>query len=147
MKLEEHRWQLAFCAQCMATDAADLFASEHGDGATPGRRHGLDRRDDAERAIEPPALGDRVEVRADPDLVAHAGAAEQVAVGVHLDREPRVAEPGASQLVRRILAGPRMRAIRAGAAADHVELLEPLGDARRAHRTESIRRAGTQARS
>ena len=131
----------------MATDAADLFATEHGDGATPGRRHGIDRRDDPERTVEPPALGDRVEVRADPDLVAHAGAAEQVPVRVHLDREPGSSEPAPSQLVRRVLAGPRMRAIRTGAAADHVELLEPLGDARRAHRTESIWRAGTQARS
>jgi hypothetical protein len=49
-----------------APDASDLFSAKHDNGAGSDALDHLDRRDDPKRAVEAPALRDRVEMRADP---------------------------------------------------------------------------------
>ena len=124
VELEERRRHLLVPAEGPAADAADLLAPK-GDGrAARGLLDSLDRRDDAERAVELPSLRNGVEMRADPYVVTVARAAEQVAVGIDLHGETRLAEPARGQLVGRVLLGARMRPVRAGPAADRVQLLE-----------------------
>jgi len=48
---------------------------------------------------------------------------EEVAVAVDFDLEPRLLEPGRREPVRLILGRRGMRAVRAGATADRVELV------------------------
>ena len=56
-----------------ASDAADFLSAEDDDGAGADTLDRLDRGNDAERAVEPAAAGNRVEMRADhtsPDRAA-----------------------------------------------------------------------------
>ena len=83
----------------------------------------LDRRDDAERAVEAPTGRDAVEMRAGP----HPGVAsttEEVARVVARDLESRFDQPARGKLVGRVLLGRVPRAM----LRDRVDLVEALPD-------------------
>ncbi len=93
-----------------AADAADLLAAEDDDRARARPLDRVDRRHDAERAVEAAAVRDAVEVRSDPDPRRSHERADEVAVA---DRPPPPDPPRAS--TRRRARGPRPpRASRAG---------------------------------
>ena len=127
MELEKRARQLtASRDERPAADASDLLTAERDHRAATRALDGLDRADHAERAVEPPTLGHRVQVRADPDVVTFARAAEEVAVRVHLDDEPCLLEPACGELVRLVLGGAWMRSVGTRPVTDRVELLEAL---------------------
>ena len=132
VELEERGRHLLVAAERAAADAADLLAPKGDGGAAPGLLDRLDRRDYTERAVELPSLRNGVEMRADPHVVAAARAADEVAVRIDLDREAGLAEPDSGQLVGGVLLRARMRPVRARPAADRVQLLQPLEEARHA---------------
>jgi predicted lactoylglutathione lyase len=70
VQLEERRGQRALRDERATPDAADLLATERDHGSSSDSLDRLDRRDDAECAIELAALGNGVEVRADPHVSA-----------------------------------------------------------------------------
>ena len=70
VELEERRRHLLVAAERAAADAADLLAAKGHDRAAARLLDGLDRGDDAERAVELPSLRHGVEMGADPDVVA-----------------------------------------------------------------------------
>src|SRR5205823_10435266 len=86
--------------------------------------------DHAQRAVEPATPGNRVEVRARPDVRQLGPAPTQPAeeipsrVGGHL--EPGLPHPAGDELVRLVLLGAPTEPVRAGPAADGTELVEPL---------------------
>ncbi len=51
---------------------------------------------------------------------------EEVAVAVDLDLEPRLLEPACREAMRLVLGRRGMGPVRAGAATDRVQLVEPL---------------------
>ena len=132
VQLQERRRHLLVAAERAAADAADLLAAKGHDRAATRLLDGLDRGDDPERAVELPSLRDAVEVGAHPDVATMAGATEQVAVGVDLDRQAGLAQPTRRELMRGVLLSARMRPVRPHPAADRVQLLQPLEDARHA---------------
>src|SRR5207302_4863490 len=85
----------------------------------------LERRDDPERAVVLAPLRDSVEMRAGPDVVPPGGAADEVPIPIDVDREPRLTHPTGSELERLVLLRAGGNPVRAGPAADRVELLEP----------------------
>src|SRR5439155_12458373 len=78
-----------------------------------------------ERPVEFATVGDRVEMRAGPDVRLLA-AADQVPGRIDLHLETRLAHPARGELVRVILVGAPTDTVRAGAAADRIELVQPL---------------------
>jgi hypothetical protein len=67
MELEERPRKLPAGRNARAaSDASDFLPPKHDDGARSDPLDSLDCRHDAERPIEATALGDAVEVRADP---------------------------------------------------------------------------------
>ena len=129
----ELRQRSALHAREAAAEAA-LLVPERDDGERPlPPADALDRlepREHAEDAVEATAVRHRVEVRADPDLAGAGVRAreppDQVLVRVDLDGEPGLAEPARDEVVRFLLARAPADAIRAGARADRVDLLDPL---------------------
>ena len=109
-----------------APDAADLLSAERDDRTSPGSLDGLEARDDPERSVEAAALRHGVEMRADPHVLALRGVPEEVPARVDFDVEPGLSHPLGRELVRLVLAGSRMRSVRARPAADGVQLVEPL---------------------
>ncbi len=110
-----------------APDATALFVPENSHRSFPYAFDRLDRRDDAERAVELSSVGDRVEVRACPDARLR-GPADEVPGLVHLDLEPGLTHPPGRQLVSRVLAAAAANAVGTDPAADGVELVKPLVD-------------------
>ena len=67
VKLEESgRERAACCNECSASDAPHLLSPERDHGARADTFDRVDRCHHAERAVEPPAARNRVEMRADP---------------------------------------------------------------------------------
>ncbi len=101
--------------------------AELGVGKPLGR---LDRRNDAERAVEPACGRNAVEVRPAP----HAGspaAAVQVAGLVHRHLEAGLAQPPRREHVGRVL----LRRVARAMLGDRIDLVEPVEDTRlRSHR-------------
>ena len=112
-----------------ASDASDFLPAKDHDGARTDALDSLDCRDDAECTVEAAALRDAVEVRADPAGTEALGMSEEVAVAVDLDFEPRLLEPASRDAMRLVLGGGGMRPVRAEAATDRVQLVEPLESA------------------
>jgi hypothetical protein len=128
VELEKGRRERAGRGEGGTPDAAGLLAPERDDGASAHALDGLDRRHDAERAVEPAALGDRVEVRAEQDGRL-ARPPEEVAGFVDLDREAGLGHPGGGEVVRALFALGAADAVRPGTVADCEERVEPLLDA------------------
>src|SRR5205823_9742861 len=101
-----------------------------------------DRGDDAERAVEPAARGDAVEVRAAPDLrqlrPAPRQTPDEVADRVPRDLEPRLLHPARRELEGLLLLAGQRGPVRAAAAADRVQLVESLEDACRRYRRNGL---------
>ncbi|OLE30482.1 MAG: hypothetical protein AUG43_03290 [Actinobacteria bacterium 13_1_20CM_3_68_10] len=87
---------------------------------------GLDRHDNTERAVEAPTVRHGVEMRATPNA-GGAASPQQVASLVAADLETRFLHPASGDFVRSVLL---RRVPGARAAADRVQLVEPLLDAR-----------------
>src|SRR5207237_1627818 len=98
---------------------------ERDDGSPAHALDGLDRRHDAERAVEPAALRDRVEVRAEQDGRV-ARPPEEVPGLVDLDREPGLRHPLCGEIVRALLALGAADAVGARTGANCEERVEPL---------------------
>ena len=117
-----------------AAGEAALLVPERDDGErTPAASDPLDRLEPgkhAEDTVEAPTVRHRVEVRAHPDLAGVRGIAqeapEEVSIRVDLDGEPRFFQPAGDKLVCVLLGLAPADAIRAGTAADRVDLLDPL---------------------
>ena len=125
MQLEKDlRQRRAARAQCAAPDAADLLPAEGDHGSTPRAHDRLEPAEHTERAVEASAVGHRVEVRSQPEVVTRPRAPEEVAVRVDLDRETRLPHPACDESMRLVLRRAPMRTVGARAAADHVQLLE-----------------------
>ena len=67
MQLEKHAGVGRPRRRSRGFHAADLLAPEDHDGTCPDTADDVHCRDDAERAVEPSAAGNRIHVRADPD--------------------------------------------------------------------------------
>src|SRR5512133_2575985 len=120
--LEEALGELAALDERGAADAAGLLLPEADASALADAFDRLDRRHDAEGAVELAAVGHGVEVRAGPD----AGVlrpADQVAGGIDLDLQAGVAHPAGGEVVRVILVRRAADAVRPGAAAEGIELV------------------------
>ena len=98
---------------------------DHGQRRLAEAVGGLDRRDDSERAVEAPPIGNRVEMRPAPDP-SIAPTPEKIASLVLTDLETGLTHPSRRELVCRVLLG---RVPGARAAADRVQLVEPFEDA------------------
>ena len=130
---------------CLLPIGPRLLGAKRDDGERrvrqPGRR--LDRRDDAERAVEPAGGRDAVEVRARPDA-RRAARAEEVARLVARDLEARLAHPAGGELVRRVLLGRVRRRDAARSRRSRRDARAPLIRAMLA--APASRRAGTAQR-
>ena len=125
--LEEALGEVAARDERGAAHAAALFVAEHDDRALADTLDRLDRGDDAERAVEFAAVGNRVEVRPAPH-VRLLRAADQVAGRVDLDLQSRIAHPAGGEIVCVILVRRPADTVRAAAAAEGVQLVQPLQD-------------------
>ena len=133
MEFEERaRERVARRDERPAPDAPDLLATEHDDGARPDPFDGLYRSHDAECSVEAASLRNGVEVRAGPHLRSASAPPDEVSVTVDLDGESRLLEPAGREPVRLVLGSREMRPVRTRAAADRIQLVEPLQDAHRA---------------
>ena len=83
----------------------------------------LDRRDDAERAVEAPGRRHRIQMRSAPDA-GGAAPSVQVARRVDMRLEPGRAHPTGRQLVRRVL----FVRVAGAMLGDRGDLVEPFGD-------------------
>src|SRR5213075_3147080 len=92
----------------------------------------LDRGDDTQGAVELAAARDGIEMRARPDRGV-AGATDQIAGVVDPDLEPGLLHPTRRKLVRTILPTAAAHAVCTDAAADGVQLLQPVEHAHRQH--------------
>ena len=129
--LQEAFGELLALREGRAPDATTLLVAEDHDDAAARALNRLDRRDDAERTVELASVRDGVEMGAGPD--ARVGAApDQVAGAVHFDREACLLQPLRGEFVCAVLPRGTGDAVRADAAADGVELVEPLVDPHRA---------------
>jgi len=129
--LQEALGELLAVDERRAPDATTLLVAENHDDAAARAFHRLDRRDDPERTVELASVRDGVEMRAGPN--ARVGAApDQVAGAVDLDRKACLLQPLRSQFVCAVLPRGTGDAVRADAAADGVELVEPFVDPHRA---------------
>ena len=115
-------------AERAAPHASDLLTTKHHHGACADARDDLDRRNDTERAVEATALRNRVEMRADPDVVSRSRPTEEISFAVDLDVEPGFPEPRCCEPMRLVLGHRAVRAVRARPAPDRVELVKPLED-------------------
>src|SRR5205807_1554567 len=125
VNLEETLGQVGTPDEGRAADAAALLVPEHDRGALADALDRLDRGNDAQGAVELAAVGNGIEVRARPDRGV-PGAADQVACVVDLDLEARLQHPPRRELVRSILTVAAADAVRTEAAADGVQLLQPV---------------------
>jgi hypothetical protein len=126
--LEEEAGQLSATNERRAADASPLLVAEDDHGAAADAFNRLDPGDDAERAVKLPAARNRVEVRAGPDGSVSEPTDEVFGI-VDLDPEPSALHPRARQLVRALLTVGPADAIRTRAAADRIQLIEPLENA------------------
>ena len=120
--------------ECPAADAPPLLVPEHNHSerslAGADARDRFEPDDDAERAVEHPAGGDTVQVRARPDLRQVRPRADRarhdVSGRIPLDLETGVFHPRGSDLARVLLRVATPEPIRAAPAAQRVQLVEPL---------------------
>src|SRR5919197_141500 len=117
--LEEALRQRPPFDELAAADAAAFLVTEDDGGTATDAPDRLDRRDDAEGAVELAPVRHRVEVRARPDAGV-GGAADQVPRGADLGVEPGLAHPVGPDLVRPVLARAPPDAVRSTPAADGV---------------------------
>ena len=119
-------------------DTSDLLAAKDDHRPGSGALDGLERRHDAEGAVEATATRNAVQVRSSPDVVVTRGAPYDVAVGVELDSEPCLAHPAGGELARLVLGSTRMRPVRARAATEGIELVESVEDPQRSATPSSL---------
>ena len=126
-------------AEHSAAEPWALLQPERDDGDRPpgtarrlDRRGGLERRDDAERAVEAPAVGRRVEVGAAPDLgqrrIGPRRAPPQVPRAIDRHGEPRLVHPAGDEVVGALLALTEAGPVGACVAADLEQRVEALDD-------------------
>jgi hypothetical protein len=131
---EERVGQVAPSDQSATSRTAALLVAEDDDRPAPGALDRFDRGDDAERAVELPALRHRVEMgpRPDPPLSGDCPRTgpEEVARFVHLDLEAGLLEPDPGEVVRRVLLRRVADPVRARTLADRVQPVQPLESAR-----------------
>jgi hypothetical protein len=137
VQLEERRRQLATFDERRTTGAAALLVAESDGCTSPNALDGLDRGDHPERAVEFATRGHGIEMRPGPDIVV-PGAPDQIAGWVDLDVEPGLAHPPGRELVGPILLRAAADPVRADAAADRVELVEPFENALRVYRPNGL---------
>src|SRR5919201_863340 len=129
MHLEERTWKRARGGKRPAPHAPALLVAEDHDRAVPRPLDRVDRCDDAERPVELAAVRDGVEMRARPDVRGDA-AADQIPRGIDLDLEAGLLHPLGGEIVGALLALGAAHTVRAGPAADRVQLVEALEDPR-----------------
>ena len=129
MQLQKAGGKVAALHEGGAAPAARLLVAEGDDRTGACTLDRLDRRDDAERAVELPTCGNGVEVRAGPDGGVRCPA-DQIPRSIYLHLETRLAHPAGRELVGLVLGDAVPGPVRTDAAADRIELVEPLEDAR-----------------